>query len=98
MQEFQNNHQVRFEIKLQDLPSNRFESKVVWISIGLIRATSAEPLSCILEHFGTSKSKLRDGSITDPTEKPRTALTESSTRLDQFNGIYPQWIIVIVLV
>jgi hypothetical protein len=89
VQEFQNNHQVRFEIKLEDLSSNRFESKVVWISVGLIGATSAEPFSCTLEHFGSSKAKLRDGSIIDTTEKPRAALIQSSTTLDQLNGDLP---------
>ena len=89
LQEFQNNHHVGFEIKLEDMPINRFESKLIMIRVGLIGATSSEPFECILQHFGSSKIKLIDGSIINRTEKPRTSLIQANTTLDQFNTPLP---------
>src|SRR5262249_16923147 len=77
------------EVRLEDLPSTRFEAKATYVLLALVGATANIPaISALVEHGGEAGSTLRDGSKQVQILQPRTTVVQTAKTGDVFAGAH----------
>lgn len=85
---FKKNHDLLFFVNPSELPSNRYEAKVVSIYLSLNGAQATAPLvSCVIEHSGRYTQKKRDGTLANLVLKPRSAVVPAGLSSTQVGGV-----------
>lgn len=76
---FKVERRARLLLRLDDLPSRRYEAKAVGVRVALIGASAAGgAMSVVVTHSGVWQSALRDGSVAEQTLEPRSAVVSAS--------------------
>ena len=87
--DFRATQTLAVEVRLDDLPSTRFEAKATYVLLALAGATANIPaISALVEHGGEAGSTMRDKSEQVQFLRPRTTVVQTAKTGDVFTGAH----------
>ncbi len=72
LSDFRTNPQLRFTVRIEDLPATRFEAKVDSVYVAFVGAKAkSKVISAFIEHSGRSSERKRNGTLVNLALQPR---------------------------